>query len=111
MTVTCACALAEVEFTDVRLVPLLLGDELRRSVRRTFDQGNCAHQSRAEPSRQPVTAIGRAESLWCSGCRAGLPTPSRSATDAYRIWRSPSRRSVRLATARRRVRAQHRSGP
>src|SRR5258708_5234025 len=53
MTVTCACALAEVEFTDVRLVPLLLGDELRRSVRRTFDQGNCAHPSRAVPSRHP----------------------------------------------------------
>src|SRR5260370_22252137 len=53
MTGTWGCPLAEVEFTDVRPVPLLLGDELRRSVRRTFDQGNCAHPSRAVPSRHP----------------------------------------------------------
>jgi uncharacterized protein DUF5685 len=46
-------ALAEVEFTDARLVHLLLDDELRRSVRGAFGHGGCAHQSRAVSSSHP----------------------------------------------------------
>lgn len=43
-------ALAEVDFTDARLVRLLLDDELRRSVRATFGHGACTHQSQAVSS-------------------------------------------------------------
>jgi len=50
-------------------------------------------------THKPVTAIGRAESLWPPGCWAATPIPSRSATDAYRIWHSPSRRSARSMAA------------
>jgi hypothetical protein len=46
-------ALAEVDFTDARLVRLLLDDELRRSVRATFGHEACAHQSQAVSSHHP----------------------------------------------------------
>src|SRR5439155_8059607 len=42
-------ALAEAEFADARLARLLLEDELSRSVRRTFGQGDCTLQPEAVP--------------------------------------------------------------
>jgi len=46
-------ALAEAEFADARLARLLLEDELSRSVRRTFGQGNGALQPQAVPGGPP----------------------------------------------------------
>jgi hypothetical protein len=89
-------ALADVEFTDRRLVDALLGDELRRSVRRTFGDprpGRCATHprvSRAQPRARPrgvpaLAAAGLAATAGLVGiaglCRVadpyGPPIPRR----------------------------------
>src|SRR5262249_22782169 len=90
-------ALAETEFADARLVHLLLGDELSRSVRRTFGHQNRAPRPQAVPggparrfSPRPAAARQRSRRHSAAGNR-----------DIQPARKSGARRSSAIRAARR----------